>query len=157
MRRLAGNSSKILKIWLNRGGKWLRLLRERSPKRQQPFSAPLPAKGETLLDLSGSDLSKMQCAIVESFVFPLIIFLPKHYLKKKELFWTIQDGACLQKMHCALCTGTLCTVIVLKFCFSNLYNINHGGKGAPRPFQIQSSFNSSDVYVTYILMLVTWL
>ena len=36
------------------------LWRERSPKRQQPFSAPLPAKGEALVDLSGWDLSKMQ-------------------------------------------------------------------------------------------------
>ena len=60
--------------------------RERSPKRQQPFSAPLPAKGETLLDLSGSDLSKMQCAIVESFLFPLIIILdfPRWSLSPKN-------------------------------------------------------------------------
>ena len=36
------------------------LWRERSPKRQQPFSAPLPAKGEALVDLSGWDLFKMQ-------------------------------------------------------------------------------------------------
>ena len=41
--------------------------RERSEKRQQPFSAPLPAKGDPLVDLSGSDLSPMQ-------LFPILIF-----------------------------------------------------------------------------------
>ena len=34
---------------------------ERSKKRQQPFSASLPAKGETLAHLSRWDLSNVKC------------------------------------------------------------------------------------------------
>ena len=158
MRRLAGNFGEILKIWLNRGGKWYRLLRERSPKRQQPFSAPLPAKGETLLDLSGSDLSKMQCAIVESFVFLLIIFLPKHYLKKKELFWAFQDGACLQKMHCALahCAQWLFLNSVSPIS-TRITSEGEALTGLPNPIASSLIHLMSICLDTYFLVLVTWL